>query len=151
MTKFIKLTFTAAVLICTAAHAWADPVAPTTVTRDFFSALSSRDFDRAGKLVVPERYPTEKLQKLQESLRVEDAKLQEAYAGREQVAVITDAISPRVEGRGRIGRWGISLRRQGDVWLIRDMDFLPDAQAVEKYLAGFRKVEPDAQRLEITK
>jgi hypothetical protein len=122
-----------------------------TTTRDFLSAVGTGDFDRAGKLVLPERFPKDKLQKLKDSLVVEGAKVQEAHLGQEQAAVITDAIPPRQEGGGRTGRWGVSLRKQGQGWLIRDMDFLPNEQAVERYLAGFRKGEPNAEKVVIAK
>jgi hypothetical protein len=108
---------------------------------------STGDFDRAGKLVAPERYPKDKLQQLKDSLIIEGVTVREAHLGQQQAAVITNDISPRQEGRGRTGRWGVSLRKYGESWMVRDLDFLPSDDAVAKYLANFRKVEPSAERI----
>jgi hypothetical protein len=115
-------------------------------TEDFFAAVNAGELDKAEKLTVPKRYPKEKLQKMKDSLRLDQAKVREAYIGKEQSAIVTDEIAPRQEGKGRKGRWGVSLRRVDGKWLIRDFDFLPDKEAVEKYLEGFRKVEPNAKK-----
>ncbi len=115
-------------------------------TQDFYAAVDAGELDKAEKLTVPKRYPKEKLQKMKDSLRVDQAKVREAYIGKEQSAIVTDEIAPREEGKGRKGRWGVSLRLVDGHWLIRDFDFLPDKEAVEKYLEGFRKVEPNAKK-----
>jgi hypothetical protein len=94
----------------------------------------------------PGRYAKDKLQKMKDVLRVGDAKVRDAYVGKEQVVVVTDEIAPREPVRARRGRWGVSLRRVDGNWLIRDFDFLPDEAAVAKYLEEFRKVEPNAER-----
>ena len=115
-------------------------------TEDFYAAVNAGEWDKAEKLTVPKRYPREKLQKMKDSLRLDQAKVREAYIGKEQSAIVTDEIAPREEGKGRKGRWGVSLRLVDGTWLIRDFDFLPDKEAVEKYLQGFRKVEPNAKK-----
>jgi hypothetical protein len=115
-------------------------------TEDFYAAVDAGEWEKAEKLTVPKRYPKEKLQKMKELLRVDQAKVSEAHIGKEQSAIVTDEIEPREEGKARKGRWGVSLRLVDGHWLIRDFDFLPDKKAVDKYLEGFRKVEPNAKK-----
>jgi hypothetical protein len=118
-------------------------------TEEFYAAVDAGELDKAEKLTVPKRYPKEKLQKMKDSLRLDEAKVREAYIGKEQSAIVTDEIAPREEGKGRKGRWGVSLRLVDGAWLIRDFDFLPNDEAVKKYLEGFRKVEPNAEKAKL--
>lgn len=125
--------------------------AAVQATEGFYAALAAGKVDRAARLTVPERYPAERLQKMKDALRVDLAKAKEAHVGKAQAVVVTGEVPPREEGRGRKGRWGVTLRRDGDAWLIRDFDFLPDEAAVGRYLDTFRKGEPGAERVEVVK
>lgn len=118
-------------------------------TEDFYAAVDVGELDKAEKLTVPKRYPKEKLQQMKDLLRFDQAKVREAHIGKEQSAIVTDEIAPREEGKGPKGRWGVSLRLVDGAWLIRDFDFLPNDEAVKKYLEEFRKVEPNAEKAKL--
>jgi hypothetical protein len=130
-----------------------------TITGDLYRLVAAEDYDRAAPLVVPERFPQGKLEKMLELLKLDGVAPERASAGRENVAVITSVIPPRDPARGRSGRWGVALRarpaaevRPGQPgWRIRDFDFLPDDAAVERYLAGFRKANPDTEDAAVAK
>jgi hypothetical protein len=119
------------------------------ITEDFYSAVASGEFDKALALTNG-RYPKEKLQKMKDALRVEDAEVQEAHVGKENVAIVTHEIAPRDEKQARKGRWGVSLRLIDGKWLIRDFDFLPNDEAVQKWLGEFQKVEPKAEKVVVS-
>ncbi len=149
--KAVSLLFTCLVVTSATLFA-ADPDKKheaVKTTEDFYAAVDAGELDKAEKLTVPKRYPKEKLQKMKDLLRLDQAKVSEAYIGKEQSAIVTDEIAPREEGKGRKGRWGVSLRFVDGNWLIRDFDFLPDKEAVEKYLEGFRKMEPNAEKAKL--
>lgn len=123
--------------------------AAVKTTEDFYAAVEAGELDKAEKLTVPKRYPKEKLQKMKDFLRLDQAKVSEAYIGKEQSAIVTDEIAPREEGSWRKARWGVSLRLVDGNWLIRDFDYLPDKEAVETYLEDFRKAEPNAEKAKL--
>ena len=123
--------------------------AAVKVTEDFYAAVEAGEFGKAQEFTVPDRYPEKKLQKMRESLRLDEAKVHEAYIGKELSAIVTEVITPRDEGKWRKGRWGVSLRLVGGTWLIRDFEFLPDEEAVKKYLEEFGEVEPNAEKAKL--
>lgn len=123
--------------------------AAVKTTEDFYAAVEAGELDKAEKLTVPKRYPKETLQKMKDFLRLDQAKVSEAYIGKEQSAIVTDEIAPREEYKAGKGRWGVSLRLVDGNWLIRYFDHLPDKEAVEKYLEGFREAEPNAEKAKL--
>lgn len=44
-------------------------------------------------------------------------------------------------------QFGHSLVKSGDRWLIRDVDMLPNNDSEQKWLAGFKGVEPNVKRV----
>jgi hypothetical protein len=115
------------------------------ITREFLKAIEGGDYDRAIGLGTPGEFKREGLTKFNELCQLDQAKVIKAYVGNEQAAVLTNTVP--AEAPARSGQFGYSLLRNGNRWLIRDSDFLPTNESVEKWLTGFKGVEPNAQRV----
>jgi hypothetical protein len=114
---------------------------------EFLKAIDGGDYDHAIELGTPNEFKREGLIKFNEIFELDQAKVLEAYVGNKQAAVLTSTIP--AQAPARTGQFGYSLLRNEDGWLIRDSDFLPNNEAVEKWLSGFRSVEPDAERVAV--
>lgn len=114
---------------------------------EFLKAIDGGDYDHAIELGTPNEFKREELVKFNEHFKLDQAKVLEAYVGNEQAAVLTNTIP--AQAPARTGQFGYSLRRNRDRWLIRDSDFLPNDEAVERWLSGFRSVEPVAERVAV--
>lgn len=63
----------------------------------------------------------------------------------DQAAMISTVFP--VPNRTPAGRFGIGLCLIDGEWRVRDIDNLPNAQSVEKFLSEYRAAQPDAQKL----
>ena len=81
----------------------------------------------------------EGLPRLRQVLELKDFKLGEdaTSADGRRAAIVTPPLPLR--GRDRTGALGIGLVREGDRWLVRDLDALPDDDASAAFLAKFRE------------
>ena len=118
-----------------------------SVVRQFLTAIETGEYDVAMGLGTAGEFKREGLIKFNEFFELDQAKVLEAYVGNKQAAVLTNTIP--AQEPARTGQFGYSLLRDVDCWLIRDSDFLPNNEAVEKWLSGFRSVEPDAVRVAV--
>ncbi len=112
-----------------------------SVVHEFLKSIENTDYDHAIELGTSGEFKRDGLAKFGEAFELSEARVIEAYVGKKQAAVLTNPIP--------IIQMGFSLVRNGDGWLIRDLDQLPDDQWVQKWLAGFHSVEPDAEVLSI--
>ena len=116
------------------------------VVREFLKATASGDFDRAVGLSTRGEFKREGLAEVAKSFDLSKADIAEALVGAANAAVLTQRLAAR--GEAKPGQFGFHLVSEHDRWLIRDVDFLPDDQAAEKWLADFRELEPGARPAE---
>ena len=114
-----------------------------TIVREFLMAIDGGDYDRAIELGTPNEFKREGLVKVNEAFDFDKTEITEAFVGYENAAVLTNSIP----GPSSTGQFGYSLLKNENRWLIRDVDWLPNNEAVEKWLAGFKGVEPSAKRV----
>ena len=116
-----------------------------SIVREFLKATVGGDYDRAIGLGTPNEFKREGLVKCSEVFELEKAEVIDAYVGNKNAAVLTNSIT--VQTRTQTVQFGFSLIKNGDGWLIRDLDQLPNNEAVQQWLAGFQSVEPNAKRV----
>lgn len=114
-----------------------------STVREFLKAIDGGDYDRAIELGTPNEFKREGLSKVNEAFHLDKAEIIEAYVGNENAAVLTNSI-PWPSGTFQ---FGYSLVKKDERWLIRDVDMLPNNEAVQKWLTGFKGVEPNAERV----
>ena len=114
-----------------------------STVREFLKAIDSGDYERAIELGTPNEFKQEGLVKINEAFELDKAEITEAYVGYENAAVLTNSIP----ASHRTSQFGYSLIKSDNRWLIRDVDMLPSDEAVQKWLAGFESVEPNAKRV----
>lgn len=114
-----------------------------STVRKFLKAIDVGDYDRAIELGTPNEFKREGLVKVNEAFDFDKTEITEAFVGYENAAVLTNSIP----GPSGTGQFGYSLLKNGNRWLIRDVDWLPNNEAVEKWFAGFKGVEPNAKRV----
>jgi hypothetical protein len=114
--------------------------------REFLKSMNGGDYDHAIGLGTPNEFNQEGLVKINEIVEFNKAEVTDAYVGYENAAVLTNSI-PFTTGPATTGtvQFGFSLVKSGDRWLIRDVDMLPNNEVVQKWLAGFKGVEPTAK------
>ncbi len=108
-----------------------------SVVREFLKYIENADYDHAIDLGTPGEFTRDGLAREFGDFELSQARVIEAYVGKKHAGVLTHLPV----------QMGFSLIKNGDGWLIRDTDRLPDDQWVQKWLAGFRRVEPDAEVL----
>ena len=114
-----------------------------STVREFLKAIEGGDYDRAIELGTPNEFKREGLVKTNEAFDFNNAEITEAYVGNENAAVLTNSIPAPTATI----QFGHSLVKSGERWLIRDVDMLPNNDSVQKWLAGFKGVEPNAKRV----
>jgi len=114
-----------------------------STVREFLKAIDGGDYDRAIGLGTPNEFKREGLVKVNEAFDFDKIEITEAFVGYENAAVLTNPIL----GPSGTGQFGYSLLKNGNRWLIRDVDWLPNNEAVGKWLAGFNGIEPNAKRV----
>ncbi|MCF7731805.1 MAG: ankyrin repeat domain-containing protein [Akkermansiaceae bacterium] len=113
------------------------------VVREFFKAVEGGDYDRVVGLATSGKVKREGLVELGKAFDWGKADIDEALVSGGNAAVLTQRL-PASEA-AKPGQFGFHLVNDRDRWLIRDGDFLPDAEAAKKWLADFRRLEPDAR------
>ncbi|MHC4211755.1 MAG: hypothetical protein ACYSWP_00145 [Planctomycetota bacterium] len=113
---------------------------------EFLKAIDSGDYDRAIGLGTPNEFKREGLVKASKVFELEKAEVIEAYVGNENAAVLTNSITT-TQTPAQTVQFGFSLIKNGDGWLIRDLDQLLNKEDVQKWLSGFQSVEPNAKRV----
>ena len=112
---------------------------------EFLRAIDGGDYDRAIGLGTPNEFKREGLVKANEVFELEKAEVIDAYVGNKNAAVLTNSIT--IQTGTQTVQFGFSLIKNGDGWLIRDLDQLLNNEGVQQWLAGFRSVEPNAKRV----
>ena len=113
------------------------------IVRDFLKAIDGGDYDQAIGMGTPNEFKREGLIQVNEAFDFSSIDISKALVGNQNAAVLIDSVS----GPSGAGQFGYSLVKSGNRWLIRDVDWLPRSEAVEKWLTGFKGVEPNAQRV----
>jgi hypothetical protein len=122
---------------------------PVAVARQFLDAVAAGEYDRAVALCVPDKFAAQGFAQMNLAFQMDKAAIAQVWAGSKQAAVVTDLI-PTKQGAVAGALWGLKLvSAEEGRWRIREMDFLPDPQAVDKYLAMFREAEPDAKSIQL--
>lgn len=111
------------------------------IVRDFLNAVDGGDYDRAIGLGTPDEFKREGLIQVNEAFDFAGIGIAEAFVGEKNAAVLIDSVS----GPSGTGQFGYSLVTSDNRWLVRDVDWLPTNEAVEKWLDGFKRVEPNAK------
>ena len=81
------------------------------------------------------------LERLAERMDLAKAKPVQVYVATEAACVVVSPVSPVL---GRDTKLGLGMIRVGEDYLIRDIDLLPDDEAVKRFVAGFRSAYPAA-------
>jgi len=120
---------------------------PVAVARRFLDAVAAGEYDRAVALCVPDKFTAQGFAQMNLAFQMDKAAIAQVWAGSQQAAVVTDLV-PTKQGAVAAALWGLKLvRAEEGCWRIRDVDVLPDLQAVEQYLALFCEAEPDAKSI----
>jgi hypothetical protein len=120
---------------------------PVGAARLFLQAIATAQYDGAVALCVPGKFTAQGFRGMALTFQMDKASLGQAWAGGKVAAVVTGFV-PTKQGTVAGAVWGLKLvPAEGGHWSIRDVDFLPNQQAVDKYLAAFREGEPDARSI----
>jgi hypothetical protein len=119
--------------------------APAVVAAEFLGHVARGEFDAAISLGTLGWSSPDALKETQSELDYGMLHVETAYVGSEQTAVLTNAIDARHGTETFKIRLAFTLKRSGERWLIRDIDAPRDEPAVQKWLAAFRRVEPQAE------
>jgi hypothetical protein len=118
---------------------------PVAAARLFFQAVSTAQYDGAVALCVPGKFTAQGFRGMALTFQMDKASLGQVWVGSKVAAVVTDLV-PTKQGAVAGAVWGLKLvPTEGGHWSVRDMDFLPNQEAADKYLAMFREGEPDAK------
>lgn len=118
---------------------------PVAAARLFLQAITTAQYDRAVALCVPGKFTAQAFKQMALTFQMDKAFLGQACAGSKVAAIVTDFVPTK---RGAVAGAILGLKlvpAEGEHWSVRDMDFLPNQEAADKYLATFREGEPDAK------
>jgi hypothetical protein len=134
------------------------PEAPRLAVDAFLKDLAAGKYDEAYARTTPEyqkAHPKEKWKQgftklagtadlsklmLDQMFATQPTSTREARAGG-----VTGLVETQQKNR-KLG-FGFGLVRQKDKWLIRDIDVLPNANAVHNFIVRFQEVEPGAKEV----
>jgi hypothetical protein len=123
----------------------ADAKDPVVAARLFLQAVATAQYDGAVALCVPGKFTAQAFRQMALTFQMDKALLGQVWVGSKVAAAVTDLV-PTKQGAVAGAVWGLKLvPTEGGHWSVRDMDFLPNQQAADKYLATFREDEPDAK------
>ncbi len=100
-------------------------------------------------LTVPDeiRSPSEFLPKFRNYFDLSHATIMEFWLADEDACAVTSFFPARQDGK--TAAMGIGLRKNGDRWLVRDIDALPDKQKAAAYVKDFRDANPSALQVPV--
>jgi len=121
---------------------------PVQTARDFLQAVAAGDYDRALGLSERDKIRASGLGALRTRADLLKAQIAVVWATEENACAVTSFFTTEArEGRRSQAALGIGLERQGDRWLVADIDALPDTEKAAAFLRDFRKHFPDARQL----
>lgn len=134
------------------------PEAPRLAVDAFLKDLAAGKYDEAYARTTPEyqkAHPKEKwvqgFTKLAATADLSKLKLDKMFATQPTSTREARAggVTGLVESKQKSRKLGIGfgLVRQNDKWLIRDIDLLPNANAVHNFIVRFQEVEPSAKEI----
>ena len=112
---------------------------------EFLAALASGKCAEAAEMGTRGELTPEGLAKFRDTFDLPSARIATAVAGSRDGCAVT-SLFPTKDGT-RKGAVGITFTREGGIWLIRDMDYLPDSPAVQKFVAQFCGRFPSADEV----
>ena len=115
---------------------------PIQTAQDFLRAVAEGNNDKALALSEPGHIRADGLDQLRAHADLSKAQIVEVWVAEEDACAVTSFL-PMGEGDLKYAI-GIGLRRQGNRWLVRDVDALPDTEKMAAYIRGFRERFPDA-------
>ncbi len=83
------------------------------------------------------------LEQLTERMDLSNAKPTQVYVAMEAACVVVSPVTPK--GRDTTVSLGLGMIRVGENYLIRDIDMLPNEQAVKQFVDGFHKAYPASE------
>jgi len=119
---------------------------PADVAARFLKALGEGEVEKAlgqaqpGLIRDPDSLPD-----VVKQFDFSGAAVTEAWAAREDACAVT---GPFAAPGGRVAL-GLGLRKYGDRWLVRDMDWLPDEKERSAWFEKFHRSYPDAKKIEV--
>jgi hypothetical protein len=123
----------------------ADAKDPVAASRLFLKAITTAQYDQAVALCVPGKFTAQGFKQMALTFQMDKAFLGQVWAGSKVAAAVTDFV-PTKQGTVAGAIWALKLvPGEGGHWSVRDVDFLPNQESADKYLATFREGEPDAK------
>ena len=80
--------------------------------------------------------------RLRARLDIRKGGIHKVWAGKKDACAVTTFMP--IKGAQGKAAFGLGLCKVGDRWIVRDLDYLPNQQALETFVAGFRQVAPSA-------
>jgi hypothetical protein len=117
-----------------------------STVHEFIKAIDTGDYDRAIELSAPNKFNRERLISINGGYIFNNVEIVGAYVSNKNSVVLASPIFTIGQAKERM-HFGFSLVKSGKRWIIHRMYihyFLDDAQ---KWLDGFKDVEPAAQRV----
>ncbi|MCY2931487.1 MAG: thioredoxin-like domain-containing protein, partial [Planctomycetota bacterium] len=115
---------------------------PGEVAEAFLRALDAGQYETAKALTLPRTVKTDGFPKLREVFDLSAVRVKKVLVSDTEACIVTSAFSFRKEGRAMT--MGLKLMRNGDRWLVRDVDALPTGKSIADFVEGFRKANPNA-------
>jgi len=123
----------------------ADPAEARQVGEQLLSALRENQVERAFALATAEYradHPNS-FAELANRMDLSAAKVDQALASGQSACVVLSGLANKADGK--LMSMGLGLERQGNRFLIRDVDALPNAKAVGEFTEGFKRSLYEAQ------
>jgi hypothetical protein len=114
-----------------------------SVAQAFLQAVAAGEDETAAGLCAPGTVKTSEFAKLREYYDLSQARIVQANDRQGNAYAVTNFF-PSKEGK-KATAMGIGMRKQGDRWLIRDIDALPDEPSLAAYIESFNKAFPPAE------
>lgn len=109
---------------------------------NFLGALRQNMPAEAYRHTTPEYREAHKggLERLAEHVDLSKTKPTQVYVAMEAACVVASPVTPK--GRDMAISLGLGMVRVGEKYLVRDIDMLPNDQALKQFVEGFRKAYP---------
>jgi len=124
----------------------APPHPAVQIAHVFMKAVADGRVPASADLYVPDEIHPRTAKRLREAYDLSAWHAVQAWADPDRACVVTSVVEPKV-GDARRGAFGISLIRPRSQWVLRDMDFLPDAGAVDGFVTRLRRAVPAVRQV----
>lgn len=118
------------------------------VAREFLDALAQGRDEQATGMAQPGTVKVTGFPQLRAHLDLSGVTIVKALANSTDACVLTGPMPFR--DRAGLAAMGLGLRKQGDRWLVRDIDALPTPDAARQFREGYIKANPDGRELPLS-